>query len=278
MTIKTIVSQGEYATSVNEAQNLKAQLAEAKITLDLQVLESGAYVDRWVAADFDAAVALNGGRPDPDGMYGRYFTSTGNLNKVAGYSSPELDALFAQGKTTSDTAARKQIYTRVRRARGQRGVDLDVHQLHLHRHDARRSGLRADGERLPAVPAHDDRLDLVTAPSRHGVVRKVGGAMLTLLGVAVVVFVMLRAIPGDQITANLGTEAAALTPAQQEALRSYYGLDQPLSSSSSPGWATCSPATSGSRARNQASVLELTLSLVAGDDGARRALDRAGAA
>ena len=113
MTIKTIVSQGEYATSVNEAQNLKAQLAEAKITLDLEILESGAYVDRWVAADFDAAVALNGGRPDPDGMYGRYFTSTGNLNKVAGYSSPELDALFAQGKTTSDTAARKQIYTKM---------------------------------------------------------------------------------------------------------------------------------------------------------------------
>ena len=113
VTIKTIVSQGEYATSVNEAQNLKAQLAEAKINLDLQVLESGAYVDRWVAADFDAAVALNGGRPDPDGMYGRYFTSTGNLNKVAGYSSPELDALFAQGKTTSDTAARKQIYTKM---------------------------------------------------------------------------------------------------------------------------------------------------------------------
>ena len=91
MTIKTIVSQGEYATSVNEAQNLKAQLAEAKINLDLQVLESGAFVDRWVVADFVAAVALYDGR----------------------YSSPELDALFAQGKTTSDTAARKQIYTKM---------------------------------------------------------------------------------------------------------------------------------------------------------------------
>ncbi len=113
VTIKTIVSQGEYSTSVNEAQNLKSQLAEAKITLDLEVLESGAYVDRWVAGDFDAAVALNGGRPDPDGMYGRYFTSTGNLNKVAGYSSPSLDQLFATGKTTSDTAARKKIYQQV---------------------------------------------------------------------------------------------------------------------------------------------------------------------
>ncbi|AQZ60942.1 Dipeptide-binding ABC transporter, periplasmic substrate-binding component (TC 3.A.1.5.2) [[Actinomadura] parvosata subsp. kistnae] len=113
VTVKTIVSQGEYATSVNEAQNLKAQLAEAKINLELEVLESGAFVDRWVAADFDAAVALNGGRPDPDGSYGRYFTSKGNLNKVAGYSSPELDELFAQGKATTDQAARKAVYDKI---------------------------------------------------------------------------------------------------------------------------------------------------------------------
>jgi len=113
VTIKTIVSQGEYATSVAEAQNLKAQLADAKITLDLEVLASNAYVDRWVAGDFDAAVALNGGRPDPDGMYGRYFTSTGNLNKVAGYSSSDLDALFAQGRQSSDTATRKDTYKKI---------------------------------------------------------------------------------------------------------------------------------------------------------------------
>lgn len=113
VTIKTIVSQGEYATSVNEAQNIEAQLAEAGITLDLETLESGAFVDRWVAADFEAAVALNGGRPDPESMYGRYFTSTGNLNKVAGYSSDELDELFARGKASSDEAERKEIYTEV---------------------------------------------------------------------------------------------------------------------------------------------------------------------
>jgi len=113
LTIKTIVSQGEYATSVNEAQNLKSQLAEAGITLDLEVLDIAAFVKRWVAGDFEAAVALNGGRPDPDTMYGRYFTSQGNLQKVAGYSSPELDALFAQGKATSDEAKRKDIYAQV---------------------------------------------------------------------------------------------------------------------------------------------------------------------
>ncbi len=115
LTIKTIVSQGEYATSVAEAQAVAAQLAEAGITLTIEPMEIGTFVDRWVAADFDTAIALNGGRPDPDGMYGRYFTSTGNLNKVAGYSSPELDALFTQGRETQDEAKRKQLYADVSR-------------------------------------------------------------------------------------------------------------------------------------------------------------------
>lgn len=113
VTVNAIVSQGEYATSVNEAQSLKAQLAEANINLEIEVLEIGAFVDRWIAADFEAAVALNGGRPDPDGMYGRYFTSTGNLNKVAGYSSPKLDELFAAGRESSDQAERVEIYTEI---------------------------------------------------------------------------------------------------------------------------------------------------------------------
>jgi len=46
-------------------------------------------------------------------MYGRYFTSTGNLNKVAGYSSPDLDALFAQGRESTDPTARKATYAKV---------------------------------------------------------------------------------------------------------------------------------------------------------------------
>ena len=63
---------------------------------------------------------------------------------------------------------------------------------------------------------------------RHPVLRRVLEALGTLLGVAVLVFIMMRALPGDQITASLGTAAAALTPAQREALEAYYGLDQPL--------------------------------------------------
>ena len=58
--------------------------------------------------------------------------------------------------------------------------------------------------------------------------RRLVGAAVTLFGVAVTVFVVLRAIPGDQVTAGFGIEAAALTPGQRAALEEYYGIDRPL--------------------------------------------------
>jgi peptide/nickel transport system substrate-binding protein len=113
ITLHTIVETGEYATATAEAQSVQAQLAKIGVSLDLQVLDAGTYVKRWLAADFDAAIALNGGRVDPDTMYNRYFTSTGNLNKVAGYASPKLDQLFAQGRATSDVVKRKAVYKQI---------------------------------------------------------------------------------------------------------------------------------------------------------------------
>lgn len=113
LTLTAIVMQGGYSTAVAEAENIQAQLARVGITLNLDVLESGAYVDRWVAGDFQLAVALNGGQPDPDAMYGRYFTSDGSLNAVAGYSSDSLDELFAAGQASTDDAERQEIYEQV---------------------------------------------------------------------------------------------------------------------------------------------------------------------
>ena len=51
---------------------------------------------------------------------------------------------------------------------------------------------------------------------------------LILLGVSVLVFVSIRLIPGDAITAMLGTEAGMLTPAQRASLATYFGIDQPV--------------------------------------------------
>src|SRR6218665_1446785 len=51
---------------------------------------------------------------------------------------------------------------------------------------------------------------------------------LILLGVSVLVFFAIRLVPGDAITAMLGTEAGLLTPVQREALATYFGIDQPI--------------------------------------------------
>jgi peptide/nickel transport system permease protein len=50
---------------------------------------------------------------------------------------------------------------------------------------------------------------------------------LTLAGVSVVTFLFLRLIPGDAITARLGT-STALNADQLQRMRAYFGLDQPL--------------------------------------------------
>ena len=64
--------------------------------------------------------------------------------------------------------------------------------------------------------------------ARHPVLRRLLEAVLTLVGVSVLTFGLLRILPGDQITASYGIEAGALSPTQLAQLRDYYGLDQPL--------------------------------------------------
>ncbi|MFD2025230.1 ABC transporter permease [Promicromonospora aerolata] len=88
--------------------------------------------------------------------------------------------------------------------------------------------------------------------------RRVGGALATLFGVAVVVFLMLRALPGDQITSAYGLEAAALSPAQRAALEAYYGLDQPLVVQFFTWLGAVFTGNLGFSARSQQGVLEMT--------------------
>jgi len=62
----------------------------------------------------------------------------------------------------------------------------------------------------------------------HYLARRLLTFPLILLGVSVLVFGSIRLIPGDAITAMLGTEAGMLTPDQRAALARYFGIDQPV--------------------------------------------------
>ena len=109
-TAKVIAATGEPPVAASEAQVLQAQLAEIGITLDIEMMELNVYVDRWLAGDFDMAVAQNGGRPDPYPMYNRYFTKDGNLLKVSNFVDDTLDSLMKQGQAETDPAKRVTIF------------------------------------------------------------------------------------------------------------------------------------------------------------------------
>ena len=57
------------------------------------------------------------------------------------------------------------------------------------------------------------------------IVNRVGGAVVTLIGVAVVVFILLRVVPGDPVAMMISPGATA---ADIAALKAHYGLDAPI--------------------------------------------------
>ena len=109
-TLDTLVMVGEYATATNIAQSVQGQLSDIGVELDLQQQQTDVYVDKWLAADYDAAVALNGGNTDPYLMYGRYFTSDASLAAPAGLSDPTLDQLLREANATTDEDERAATF------------------------------------------------------------------------------------------------------------------------------------------------------------------------
>jgi peptide/nickel transport system substrate-binding protein len=111
-----IAATGEPPTAAAEAQVLQAQLAPIGVKLKIQLMELNVYVDRWLKGDFDMAVAQNGGRADPYTMYNRYWTKTGNLQKVSNYIDDTIDGLMQQGRVETDQAKRKEIFGKFEKA------------------------------------------------------------------------------------------------------------------------------------------------------------------
>jgi ABC-type transport system substrate-binding protein len=61
------------------------------------------------AGDFGMGTLLSGVRPDPDLVLGYRFAKDGPGNYM-GVDHPELEKLFADGRTTDDAAKRQEIY------------------------------------------------------------------------------------------------------------------------------------------------------------------------
>lgn len=101
-------------TALQIAQVLQQQLKPAGITMEINTVEWGTFLDAWRNSDFDSFVSLNGGSFDPDGYYYRTFHSQGSTN-VFNYSDPVMDKLLEKGRVTTDKEERKEIYMKIQK-------------------------------------------------------------------------------------------------------------------------------------------------------------------
>lgn len=60
------------------------------------------------------------------------------------------------------------------------------------------------------------------------IVRRFFSSLIILIGISILVFLLIRMIPGDVLDIQMGTNITALTDEQIQALRAYYGIDQPV--------------------------------------------------
>jgi len=113
----------EFELLVNDAQNridvvtiVQAQLKQAGIKVNLRVMEYGAYIERVLATDYDAAFVewKSVTKVDLTGLFHtRSFRPKGY--NFFSYSNPEVDRLIDEALTKVDKADAKAIWDRVQR-------------------------------------------------------------------------------------------------------------------------------------------------------------------
>ena len=97
--------------SVQEAEVIQAQLAEAGITMKIQLVDSSTLIASGNAKNFEMISFQWSGRPDPDGNTYQFFkTAPGTSFNWSGLSNERVDALLDRTREVSNPAERKKLY------------------------------------------------------------------------------------------------------------------------------------------------------------------------
>ena len=105
----SILASPLYPEFVNIALVLQSQLQEVGITVTLDQVEWGTFIDRWRARDFSTFVSFNSSGNDPDRALYPAFHSGGSVNAFQ-FSDPEIDRVLEEGRSTVDPARRHEVY------------------------------------------------------------------------------------------------------------------------------------------------------------------------
>ncbi|MDD3903450.1 MAG: ABC transporter substrate-binding protein [Sphaerochaeta sp.] len=107
-----IVCSSTYEGGLAVAQVAQSQLKNIGLTANLDVVEWGNYIDRWVKRDFSAMIELRGGSSEPDRFLFRSLHSTGGVNNFM-FKDAETDALLELGRAQTVPSERKATYDKL---------------------------------------------------------------------------------------------------------------------------------------------------------------------
>jgi peptide/nickel transport system substrate-binding protein len=104
-----ITCSSTYEGGLAVAQVVQNELTKIGVNAQLDVVEWGVYIDKWVKRDFDSMVELRGGSGEPDRFLYRMLYSTGGVNNFL-FKNADVDKLLDQGRTQTKPADRKATY------------------------------------------------------------------------------------------------------------------------------------------------------------------------
>jgi peptide/nickel transport system substrate-binding protein len=105
----TILVGSLYREFAGIAAAIRDQLAEIGVTVELEPVEWGTFLDRWFARDFQSFVSYNASGNDPDSALYPAFHTDGSVNAYQ-FSDEEIDRLLESGRTMTDPESRRSVY------------------------------------------------------------------------------------------------------------------------------------------------------------------------
>jgi glutathione transport system substrate-binding protein len=144
----TLMSTSQYGMHQSTAEIVQNNLQAIGIDCQLELYDWATVVQRHAAGDYQFRIqGTAGDLPDPDWLTN--FFGSGSPNEAsAGFSDPQLDELLAEGRTTSDQEARKEIYLQVE----QRLLEIAPWNFLVYRQDAEAVKAEIQGyEHLPGL-------------------------------------------------------------------------------------------------------------------------------
>jgi peptide/nickel transport system substrate-binding protein len=91
------------------AQIIQAMASEAGFDVKLEVTESASLLGRLKSGDYELALLIWSGRPDPDANIAMWVACDGFIN-WGNYCDPRLDQILHQARSTTDVKERADLY------------------------------------------------------------------------------------------------------------------------------------------------------------------------